>query len=210
MEPERLEELWQRWLKDHAASDREHLIVHYRPLVDRCLNNLTWHRYSLERLDREDLRSDGTIGLMGAIKAFRPEKHPCGVAGFKGFAWNRITGAMIDGLRQSGATMGRGRSAGAFNPLRVIRLTSDVLEGLDKDSLSEEVDPSDDMGIIDTKVDLVRGLMDLSQSDRDLLVDYYFKGETLVALGKRIGLTDSRVCQKVKLARERLKRRLVA
>jgi RNA polymerase sigma factor (sigma-70 family) len=210
MEPERLDELWQRWLQHHAASDREHLIVHYRPLVDRCANGLSWRYRTIDRMDRDDLRSDGYIGLMAAVEAFIPDKHYKGISGFKNYAWSRITGSMIDGVRRSGATLGNGRTANGHQPRRIIRLADDLLQGMDKDLLIEMVDPSDDVSVIDSKVDLVRALKSLSQGDRDLLLAYYWKGETLVTLAKRTGVTDSRVCQKVKLARDRLKRKLVA
>ena len=108
--------------------------------------------------------------------------------------------------------MGRARYKAGFQPWRVIRLVSDLGQSSeDGDFIAlEEVDLSDDIATIDSKVDLVRGLRALSQADRDLLVDYYWKGETLVTLSKRLGVTDSRVCQKVRLARNRLKQQLVA
>ncbi|BCJ85287.1 FliA/WhiG family RNA polymerase sigma factor [Effusibacillus dendaii] len=70
------------------------LIEQYLPLVQQVVNRLSKGLPS--HIAREDLVSMGTLGLIGAVERYTPER---GVK-FETFATWRIRGAVLDGLRE--------------------------------------------------------------------------------------------------------------
>jgi RNA polymerase sigma factor for flagellar operon FliA len=85
---------WTRWLNRNNAASRDHLIVHYSPLVKFVAGRIGAGLPN--SVDPGDLVSSGVFGLIDAIDRFDPER---GVK-FETFAAPRIRGAIYDGLRQ--------------------------------------------------------------------------------------------------------------
>jgi RNA polymerase sigma factor for flagellar operon FliA len=85
---------WTRWLNRKNAASRDHLIVHYSPLVKFVAGRIGAGLPN--SVDPGDLVSSGVFGLIDAIDRFDPER---GVK-FETFAAPRIRGAIYDGLRQ--------------------------------------------------------------------------------------------------------------
>jgi RNA polymerase sigma factor for flagellar operon FliA len=85
---------WNRWLRRKSQASREHLIVHYSPLVKFVAGRIGAGLPN--SVDPGDLVSSGVFGLIDAIDRFDPER---GVK-FETFAAPRIRGAIYDGLRQ--------------------------------------------------------------------------------------------------------------
>lgn len=85
---------WQRWLNRRNAASRDHLIVHYSPLVKFVAGRVGAGLPN--SVDPGDLVSSGVFGLIDAIDRFDPAR---GVK-FETFAAPRIRGAIYDGLRQ--------------------------------------------------------------------------------------------------------------
>ncbi|MEM9514420.1 MAG: FliA/WhiG family RNA polymerase sigma factor [Actinomycetota bacterium] len=85
---------WTRWLNRRNPSARDHLIVHYSPLVKFVAGRVGAGLPS--SVDPGDLVSSGVFGLIDAIERYDPER---GVK-FETFAVPRIRGAVYDGLRQ--------------------------------------------------------------------------------------------------------------
>jgi RNA polymerase sigma factor FliA len=85
---------WSRWLKRKNSAARDHLIVHYSPLVKFVAGRIGAGLPS--NVDSGDLIGSGVFGLIDAIERFDPER---GVK-FETFAVPRIRGAIYDGLRQ--------------------------------------------------------------------------------------------------------------
>lgn len=85
---------WTRWLNRQNAASRDHLIVHYSPLVKFVAGRVGAGLPN--SVDPGDLVSSGVFGLIDAIDRFDPER---GVK-FETFAAPRIRGAIYDGLRQ--------------------------------------------------------------------------------------------------------------
>jgi RNA polymerase sigma factor for flagellar operon FliA len=85
---------WDRWLQRRSAASRDHLIVHYSPLVKFVAGRVGAGLPS--SVDPGDLVSSGVFGLIDAIERFEPSR---GVK-FETFAAPRIRGAIYDGLRQ--------------------------------------------------------------------------------------------------------------
>jgi len=85
---------WDRWLLHQSRTSRDHLIVHYSPLVKFVAGRVGAGLPS--SVDPGDLVSSGVFGLIDAIERFEPDR---GVK-FETFAAPRIRGAIYDGLRQ--------------------------------------------------------------------------------------------------------------
>ncbi len=85
---------WTRWLNRRNPAARDHLIVHYSPLVKFVAGRVGAGLPS--SVDPGDLVSSGVFGLIDAIERFDPER---GVK-FETFAVPRIRGAVYDGLRK--------------------------------------------------------------------------------------------------------------
>lgn len=88
-----LDRHWHRWLQRRQPSARDHLIVHYSPLVKFVAGRVGSGLPS--SVDPGDLVSSGVFGLIDAIDRFEPDR---GVK-FETFATPRIRGAIYDSLR---------------------------------------------------------------------------------------------------------------
>jgi RNA polymerase sigma factor for flagellar operon FliA len=84
---------WTRWLNRRNSAARDHLIVHYSPLVKFVAGRVGAGLPS--SVDPGDLVSSGVFGLIDAIERYDPER---GVK-FETFAVPRIRGAIYVGLR---------------------------------------------------------------------------------------------------------------
>lgn len=85
---------WNRWLVRQNTASRDHLIVHYSPLVKFVAGRVGAGLPN--SVDPGDLVSYGVFGLIDAIDRFDLDR---GVK-FETFAAPRIRGAIYDGLRQ--------------------------------------------------------------------------------------------------------------
>ena len=89
-----LAEQWRRWSRRRTPSARDHLIVHYSPLVKFVAGRVG---SGLPRsVDPSDLVGYGVFGLIDAIEKFDVAH---GVK-FETYAAPRIRGAIYDGLRE--------------------------------------------------------------------------------------------------------------
>ena len=89
-----LAEQWSRWSRRRTPSARDHLIVHYSPLVKFVAGRVG---SGLPRsVDPSDLVGYGVFGLIDAIEKFDVAQ---GVK-FETYAAPRIRGAIYDGLRE--------------------------------------------------------------------------------------------------------------
>lgn len=85
---------WDRWLKRQDQVSRDHLVIHYSPLVKFVAGRVGSGLPS--GVDPGDLIGSGIFGLLDAIDRFDPDR---GVK-FETFAAPRIRGAIYDGLRE--------------------------------------------------------------------------------------------------------------
>ncbi len=86
-------ELWRVFKDDRDPLAHEQLVIAYAPLVRQVASRIMQGLPG--SVDLADLVSDGSIGLMGAVAGFEPER---GLQ-FRTYAVPRIRGAIIDGLR---------------------------------------------------------------------------------------------------------------
>lgn len=85
---------WDRWFRRRSPAARDHLIVHYSPLVKFVAGRVGAGLPA--SVDGGDLVSSGVFGLIDAIERFEPAR---GIK-FETFAAPRIRGAIYDGLRE--------------------------------------------------------------------------------------------------------------
>ena len=89
-----IKKVWENFLKKKSkAKNKEKLILNYLPLVKYVAGRLSVTLPS--HIDRNDLISSGTIGLISAVDNFNPEFK----TKFETYAIIRIKGAMLDELR---------------------------------------------------------------------------------------------------------------
>jgi RNA polymerase sigma factor for flagellar operon FliA len=86
--------LWELYKRTGRSELQEKLVIKYLNLVHFLANRLV--KFSSSSLDKDDLYSAGTIGLLEAIERFDLDKN----VEFKTFASLRIKGAIIDEIRR--------------------------------------------------------------------------------------------------------------
>ena len=99
-----------------AKACQDQRILDYLPLVRHIVQKVTANLR--QPVDTEDLISAGTVGLVRAARAYRPDKH----AEFKTYAYIRVRGAVIDELRSRSFA-----STGVHRQIRSIREAYQIL-----------------------------------------------------------------------------------
>lgn len=86
---------WLRFKEDGDDTARQKLAERYLPLVKTVVDRMAYRLPS--NVDREDLVSEGIIGLLDALDKFEPQR----MSKFESYAVTRIRGSVLDYLRQS-------------------------------------------------------------------------------------------------------------
>lgn len=185
--------LWADYHHERDLRTRNRLVERYWPLVTYVAGRVA---ASLPAsVDRGDLTSEGTIGLMDAITKYEADR---GIR-FESYAVRRIRGAMVDSLR-----------AADWAPRSVRTLQRDT-EHVVQAQVSvghlfelERMAPWDDTpcggGTDPTADDDVRALLatlisDLPERDAVVISLYYFEELSFVEVGQVLSVTESRVSQ---------------
>ena len=150
------------------------------------------YRYRSE-LDHDDLVQVGLIGLHQAAQAYAQH----GRASLPVFAWRRVVGAMLDEMRRTDPAW-RAHRAGSEAPQFVP--VEDAVDLADDAATPDRLaELRDDCRVIQMLVD---GLPDI---ERAVIVGVFERGQELAAIGRELGLTESRVSQIKTRAVERLR-----
>lgn len=88
-----VEAAWERFLKNQNEKDRNILIEHYFPYVQNISKKLS--KKMNNKVEAQELASHGVDGLIKALENFDENRE----AKFETYAYARIRGAMLDGLR---------------------------------------------------------------------------------------------------------------
>lgn len=91
--PLEIDAAWERFLEEQNEKDRNILIAHYFPYVQNISKKLS--KKMKGKVQAEDLASHGVDGLIKALENFDVNRE----AKFETYAYTRIRGAMLDGLR---------------------------------------------------------------------------------------------------------------
>jgi RNA polymerase sigma factor for flagellar operon FliA len=89
----RIKQVWAEYKAAPSPEQRNDLMEHYLPLVNKCAQRLHQKLPAVVQID--DLVSAGVLGLMDAIEAFEPGR----AIKFATFSALRIRGAILDELR---------------------------------------------------------------------------------------------------------------
>ncbi len=92
-DPQLVSKWWAEYFKTKSEESRNRLLENYLPVVKYTADRL--HTKLPDNVDVNDLMSAGVFGLMGALKAYDPDR---GVK-FETYSSRRIRGAMLDELR---------------------------------------------------------------------------------------------------------------
>lgn len=88
-----LDRLWREFRESGSKGSRDHLILHYAPLVKYVAGRLG--AGLPHTVEQTDLVQGGMLGLMDALEKFDPARE----VKFETYAVPRIRGAILDGLR---------------------------------------------------------------------------------------------------------------
>jgi RNA polymerase sigma factor FliA len=156
---------------------RRDLVNEHLPLV-RSLA-IRFYRQSSRFLELDELVSVGTLGLIEAARRYRPEIGST----FATFAYTRVRGAMFDAVGQI-APMRRS----AFRALGRLRLRPIVAREMRDDSIDEVADALDSRR---AGARLAQALDRLPERKRRLIHRHYFEGDSLLDVGRDLGISKS-------------------
>ncbi|MFY9377660.1 MAG: FliA/WhiG family RNA polymerase sigma factor [Peptococcia bacterium] len=87
-------EMWRKYSNSKSQELKEQLVIEYLPLVKRVANKVA--TYIPSHVSRDDLNSNGIIGLLEAVERYDVE---LGIP-FPAYASKRIKGSIIDAMRR--------------------------------------------------------------------------------------------------------------
>ena len=202
----------------HDPETREAMVRRYAHLVKYVVGRLGVSIPGV--FDHEDAMQAGSIGLLQAIDAYRPESG----ASFESYALLRIRGSILDAIRALDTVGRTGREAARAIERAMRDLHAELGRPPEEQEVAgrlgvsiDEIDPraaeDDAGGVGDTLVDasapdplleterhddvarLARAIGQLGERQRMVLALYYQDELTLKEIGQVLGVTESRVCQ---------------
>ena len=200
---------------DSQKMSREELVEAYSGLVYSITNKL--RRKLNMRISSEDLEAYGFQGLMMAYDRFDPSAG----TEFASFAYHRIRGAILDGCRTEGWVsrhdFRRARALSGINEFTesageefaaapaprtlsesigrvsgmVATATTIVMVEDNEDVFVAEPTQGEALQLSQDKALLKEGMRKLSDQEREVLVRFYFKEQSMKEIGQHFGHTKS-------------------
>jgi RNA polymerase sigma factor for flagellar operon FliA len=232
--PIELGELWRRFKVEGDLEARQAIVTHYQSLVRMLVGAL---RTRHPTADREELISAGTVGMMEAIDRFEVGRglqfNTYATARIRGAVLDalRRLGTSTRGQRvvwrqlEAAVTRVEQRSGKRAEPAKVaaeLRLPPTDYWRL-RDSLGPvavamppEVEhpgspaalPIDELIEEEARVAVREQVRRLPRRQREAITWYYFRSMRLREIGTSLGVSESRVSQILRDARERIRRQL--
>jgi RNA polymerase sigma factor for flagellar operon FliA len=187
------DELWKDYQNDKSnIKARNAIVMYYMPSVKMIAKKM--FKKLGGNADLDDLISDGTIGLIDCIEKFEPNRK----CRFTTYCFPRIQGAMIDALRKLDWVPRNVRRQQKTNPNISIINTISLY-----DTIKEDMKPLDFVSCKCNKPSnrilrisqLQNMLKGLSQTERFIIILYYYNNETMETIGRTLNITKSRVSQ---------------
>lgn len=190
-------------------AEQHDLVVAHTALVYSIATKVS-HAYRVPD-SVQDLCGYGYLGLIEAATRYRPESR----VPFVSFAYHRVRGAIVDGLRRQGwqtraeyAAQLRSARANADSSVASAVMAAPVLSAEITESIAGDEETR--VGIEDS-LDLRRAVAELPELERNVLDRYYFADQTLEEIAVALGVTKSWVCKLhargIELVRTRLEAR---
>ncbi len=213
-----------------AGLSDEALLARYTPYMRSMVRQLG-HNLKLRQIPFEDMMADAQVGLLEAARKYDAESR----AAFSTYAYYRIKGSVVDGLRRSGRLRRASRSAAAMarasaavgeetwsaSPTQqswqssVQKVDAAVSHHgmawllLQEAEIQAEAHQRKTPGRALLQAQeraLLRKNMDkLTDVEREVIEQFYFKGANLASLSETYGYSRSWVCRVHLRALERLK-----
>jgi RNA polymerase sigma factor for flagellar operon FliA len=155
------------------------LVAHHLALARRAAGRIYPRVRGLVGFD--ELCALANAGLAEAAERYDPARG----ATFATFAWYRIQGAIVDGLRRST----RRRAALAAAPPRMVSL--DTLRDRGFDAAGDAPGPGDDLDRARRTARLRAAIAQLPDKPRELVTKHYFEGKSLLEAGAELGVSKS-------------------
>lgn len=185
--------LWEAYRRGKAKDAFDALVLFYFPLIRKAAHRTA--RRTKGMLQPEELYGDGYEAIRTCVVRFDASK---GVP-FEHYAARRVYGAMQDVLREwmhSRVKTSGVRLRNVQHPMSLQEVIYESEEGLTFTLLSTEALAVQDADHGDN--DLARLVLEsVNTTDSLILRRYYMDGRTLKEIGDEIGLSESRVCQRV-------------
>ena len=196
--------LWAQWWEDGGRRERDALIEHYRPWALDCARRASAKVRG--RFAPEEFESAALEGLWRAVEAFRRARG----ASFRTFARRRVIGACLDHLRRvspwTRTEYARAVAAGDVAGLaRRTRPMSQMGDGQGPAEAWLAVDGRRAPGAaLEGAEEFERRIRALAKGDREMMRLYVLERATMAEVGRRLGVSESRVSQRYAAACERL------
>jgi RNA polymerase sigma factor for flagellar operon FliA len=184
-----------------TAAEKQALVAKHMPLIRAAAFRLSSNLPAC--MDKEDLEQIGVIGLLDAAKRFKAEKG----CGFKGYAYLRIRGEMIEEIRKAGFIK-RSKKVQTGEAVSL----DEYIKGPDGNRLgwlkSTEPTALEQVEKKEVTRNLIYAVGELKKRDRDVIVLYYFYDMTMREIGEKTGVSLSRISQIRKDALRQLRGKL--
>ncbi len=170
-------------------SNISQLVEQYIPLA----NKLAYQKIkSLPRnIDIEDLRSAAYLGLVEAANRYKSELGVC----FSTFAYPRISGAIIDYLREQG-WMKRGDTCRILSLDTTLVNNEDCVLGDTVEAKEERRDQEEILEVIS---------LNLDGQAKSVLKHYFIDDLSMKEVGDKFGITEGRISQLIKQYKSRIR-----
>jgi RNA polymerase sigma factor for flagellar operon FliA len=162
--------------RDHLAA---HLVARHLALARRAAGRFYPRVRGLVGFD--ELCALANAGLAEAAERYDPARG----ATFATFAWYRIQGAIVDGLRRASQR----RATPAAPTPRMVSL--DTLRDRGFDAAGDAPGPGDDLDRARWTARLRAAIAQLPDRPRALVTRHYFEGKSLLEAGAELGVSKS-------------------
>lgn len=169
--------------------NREEMILSLKPQVERSARKI-WKKSSFHGIltSLEDLTSYAWIGAINAVDTYNPDRNPNILLGY--FASKRIFGAIFDYMRGTDH-MSRPARKKQKNGLK-----DDPFETrIAWDGSEENWRAGFDVIEANSDIEKILETCQLPLRDQEILIDFYFEGQTLKQIGKKFDISEGRVSQ---------------
>jgi RNA polymerase sigma factor for flagellar operon FliA len=164
---------------ERLTPHRDHLVARHLALARRAAGRIYPRVRGLVGFD--ELCALANAGLAEAAERYDPARG----ATFATFAWYRIQGAIVDGLRRASQ---RRATLAAPTP-RVVSL--DTLRDRGFDAACDAPGPGDDLDRARWTARLRAAIAQLPDRPRALVTRHYFEGKSLLEAGAELGVSKS-------------------
>jgi RNA polymerase sigma factor for flagellar operon FliA len=174
----RTEWIWEEHLACPTLATRNALVEQYLPLVRHQARHVHRYRSLPQSVDVDDLVGVGVLGLIKAIEKFDASR---GVK-FTTYCIMRVRGSMLDWLRTLDHLSRHARQ----------RCNREGVQAVTVNSLGS-MDFEDERQRIFAKSEIVE--LGLHSREREVVNLYYFEGMTMEQIGRKLGVSQSRISQ---------------